>query len=150
MIKLVANDPLDLDRLAALLVDQDDLRLVWPDARFPFDREQWRERLSSHPANRSYLAALDGNVIGHVALLGTDEAQALAVSYVFVDRSYRGRGLGMQLIALVETEARTLGARALRLRVRTYNPRARRVYEAAGFVQGEQDGTLIIMRKPLA
>jgi [ribosomal protein S18]-alanine N-acetyltransferase len=54
MVKLVLNDPLDLDRLAALLVDQDDLLLVWPEARFPLDPEQWRERLSSHPTNRSY------------------------------------------------------------------------------------------------
>jgi len=150
MIKLVFNDPLDLDRLAALLVDQDDLLRVWPEARFPFDREQWRERLWSHSRNRSYFVALDGRTIGHVALLQTDEAQTLAVSYAFIDRPYRGRGLGMQLMALVELEARRLGARALRLRVRTYNPRARRVYEAAGFTESDQIDTLIIMRKPLS
>jgi hypothetical protein len=40
--------------------------------------------------------------------------------------------------------------RALRLRVRTYNPRAMHLYEAAGFATAEQDGTLVIMRKSLA
>jgi [ribosomal protein S18]-alanine N-acetyltransferase len=135
MMKLVLNDPLNLDRLAALLVDQDELLLVWPEAKFPFDQEQWHERLASHPGNRSYFIAFDGEMIGHVALLATGEAQTLAVSYVFIDPQYRGRGLGMQLMALVEAEARRLGARALRLRVRSYNPRARRVYEAAGFVK---------------
>jgi hypothetical protein len=34
--------------------------------------------------------------------------------------------------------------------VRTYNPRAVHLYEAAGFAKAEQDGTLLIMRKPLA
>jgi GNAT superfamily N-acetyltransferase len=89
-------------------------------------------------------------MIGHVALLQTDEAETLAVSYAFIDQQHRGHGLGMQLMALVELEARRLGARALRLRVRTYNPRARRVYEAAGFTQSDQADTLIVMHKPLA
>jgi RimJ/RimL family protein N-acetyltransferase len=55
----------------------------------------------------------------------------------------------MRLMTLVELEAKKLGARDLRLRVRTYNPRARRVYEAAGFAQRAQTGTLVIMRKRL-
>jgi [ribosomal protein S18]-alanine N-acetyltransferase len=149
MVKLVLNDPPDFDRLGALLFDNDDLLLVWPEARFPFDREQWRERLLSHPGNRSYFVALDSQIIGHAALLQTDEARTFAGSYVFVNRQYRGRGLGIKLMALVEFEAKKLGARALRLRVRTYNPRARRVYEAAGFTQSDQTGTLVIMRKQL-
>ena len=148
-MQLVPNTPPDLDRLGALLSDKDDLLLVWPEARFPFDREQWRERLSSHPANRSYFVARDDETIGHVALLETEEARTLAVSFVFVKPQHRGRGLGVDLMALVEREAMTLGARALRLRVRTYNPRARRVYEAAGFVQSAQTDTLVIMRKQL-
>jgi [ribosomal protein S18]-alanine N-acetyltransferase len=148
-VKLVLNNPPDFDRLGALLVEKDDLLLVWPEAAFPFDREQWRERLLSHPGNRSYFVGLDDQIIGHVALLETDEAQTFAVSYVFIKPQYRGRGLGTQLMDLVELEAKKLGACALRLRVRTYNPRARRVYEAAGFTQSDQTGTLVIMRKQL-
>jgi RimJ/RimL family protein N-acetyltransferase len=149
-VELVLNNPPDLDSLGALLSDKDELLLVWPEARFPFDREQWRERLSSHPKNQSYFVARDGETIGHVALLETEEERTLAVSFVFVKPQHRGRGLGTELMALVEREAMTLGARALRLRVRTYNPRARRVYEAVGFVQSEQADTLVIMRKQLS
>ena len=148
-MELVLNDPPDVDRLGELLSNKDDLLLVWPEARFPFDREQWRERLSLLPGNRSYFVALDGETIGHVALLETEEARTLAVSFVFVKPQHRGRGFGTELMALVELEAMTLGAGALRLRVRTYNPRARRVYEAVGFVQSEQTDTLVIMRKQL-
>jgi N-acetylglutamate synthase-like GNAT family acetyltransferase len=46
--------------------------------------------------------ALDGQTIGHVALLETDEARTFAVSYVFIKPQYRGRGLGKQLMMLVE------------------------------------------------
>ena len=148
-MELVLNNPPDLERLGALLSDKDDLHLVWPEARSPFDREQWRERLSLLPANRSYFVAHDGETIGHVALLETEEAKTLTVSFVFVKPEHRGRGLGVELMTLVESEARILGARALRLRVRTYNPRARRVYEAAGFVPIEQTDTLVLMRKQL-
>ena len=49
MLALVANDPLDLETLGRLLSDKDELFLVWPDARFPFDPEQWRERLTVTP-----------------------------------------------------------------------------------------------------
>jgi hypothetical protein len=93
MVNLVLNNPPDFDRLGALLFDKDDLLLVWPEAKFPFDGEQWRERLSSHPGNRSYFVAFDSQTIGHVALLETDEARTLAVSYVFIKPEYRGPGL---------------------------------------------------------
>ena len=37
----------------------------------------------------------------------------------------------------------------MRLRTRTYNPRAVAVYTKVGYQPSEQDGTLIIMRKQL-
>jgi [ribosomal protein S18]-alanine N-acetyltransferase len=151
MFSLAANHPLDLDTLARLLADRDELFLVWPDAHFPFDAQQWRERLTSQPANCSYFVVQDGDIIGHAALLATVEPNTLAVSYLFIRPDWRGRGLGRQLIRLLEDEARKRpGVQALRLRVRTYNPRAVHLYEAAGFAKAEQDGTLLIMRKPLA
>jgi ribosomal-protein-alanine N-acetyltransferase len=147
---LVPNAPLDLLTLEALLSDRDELFLVWPDARFPFDREQWRETLLSRDGNRSYFIALDGNKIGHAALLRTDESQTLAVSFLYIRAEQRGRGFGRELMALLEAEGRKLGARALRLRVRSYNPRASHVYESSGFAMSDQDGALITMRKSLS
>src|SRR6476469_9695071 len=125
MLSLVANHPLDLITLGRLLSDKDELFLVWPDARFPFDAEQWRERLSARPGNRSYFVADDGEIIGHAALQHTDEPDVLAVSYLYIRPDRRGRGFGRELIALLEAEARTSpNVPALELRVRTYNPRA--------------------------
>ena len=149
MLHLVPNRPLDLGQLAALLADKDDLALVWPEARHPFDAEQWRARLTERPGNASYFVS-DGTIIGHAALLDTGEAGVLAVSFLFIRSDRRARGYGRRMMALLEDEAKALGAAALRLRVRSYNPRAAHVYEAAGFVVMEQEGTLRIMRKGLA
>jgi RimJ/RimL family protein N-acetyltransferase len=151
MLTLALNSPLDLTRLASLLNDKAELALVWPDARHPFDHEQWRARLTSHPGNRSYFVRDNDDVIGHAALLETVEPGVLSVSYVFIRADHRNRGHGRRLIALLEDEAmRMPGIAALRLRVRTYNPRAAHVYEASGFTVTEQEGTLQIMRKRLA
>jgi [ribosomal protein S18]-alanine N-acetyltransferase len=151
MLSLVANHPLDLGTLGRLLCNQDELFLVWPDARFPFDADQWRERLTAQPGNCSYFVVHEGHIIGHAALLATEEAHVLAMSYLFIRPDLRGRGLGSELIQLIEDTARkTPGVQALQLRVRTYNPRAIHLYEAAGFTAAEQDGTLVIMRKHLA
>src|SRR5262245_4074686 len=141
MLSLVLNDPLDLLMLECLLSDRDELFLVWPDARFPFDWAQWRDMLLSRIGNRSYFVVFDGEIIGHAALLQTDEPQTLAVSYLYIRAERRGRGFGRELMALLEAEARKLGARALRLRVRSYNPRASHVYESSGFAMSDQEGT---------
>ena len=151
MLRLVPNDPLDLETLGALLSDQDQLFLVWPVAKFPFDAAQWRERLTARPGNRSYFVTIDNDTIGHAALLETEEPGTLEMSYLFVRPDRRGHGFGKALVVLLEREARTFpGAGNLRLRVRSYNPRAAHVYEAAGFARVATDDTLVLMRKSLA
>ena len=150
MLHLAPNSPLDLATLASLLTDKADLSLVWPDANHPFDPEQWRDTLTSGPRNQSYFVLSDEEVIGHAALLDTDEPGVLSASYVFIRSDHRNRGHGRRLISLLEDEAMKVpGTTALRLRVRTYNPRAAHIYEASGFVVTEQEGTLQIMRKRL-
>jgi GNAT superfamily N-acetyltransferase len=150
MMSLRPNIPLDLVTLGCLLADKGDLSLVWPDASFPFDRDQWRTTLTSSPSNRSFFVVSDGGIIGHAALLETEETGVLAVSYLYIRAEQRGQGLGHQLMLLIEEEARKIvGTSALRLRVRTYNPRAAHLYEASGYVPVRRDDTLIIMRKQL-
>ena len=136
--------------LGAMLSDPTDLRLVWPDARVPFDARQWRARLTAHPGHASFWVQLDGARVGHAALLATDEPGVLAASYIYLTPAVRGLGLAARIMEALDHEARARGAAAMRLRVRSYNPRAMAVYGRAGYVPAERDGTLIIMRKPLA
>jgi RimJ/RimL family protein N-acetyltransferase len=102
------------------------------------------------PGNRSYFVADDDEIIGHAALQETDEPRVPAMSSLFIRADRRGRGFGRELVALLEAEARkSPGVQALKLRVRTYNPRAMHLYQAAGFALTERDGTLVMMRKHL-
>jgi RimJ/RimL family protein N-acetyltransferase len=150
MLSLAPNKPLDLATLASLLTDRAELALVWPDAAYPFDFDQWRSKLTAGARNQSYFVMFDGEIIGHAALLETEELNVLSVSYLFIRADHRNRGHGRRLMTLLEHEATKIsGITALRLRVRTYNPRAAHVYEASGFVVAEQEGTLRIMRKQL-
>lgn len=150
MISLRSNVPLDLVTLGSLLADKGDLSLVWPEASFPFDPDQWRATLTSRSGNRSFFVVRDGQIIGHAALLETEETGVLAVSYLYIRAEKRGQGLGHSLMMLIEEKAQKIvGTNALRLKVRTYNPRAAHVYEANGILPVRREGTLIIMRKQL-
>ncbi|MGD9633380.1 MAG: GNAT family N-acetyltransferase, partial [Pirellulales bacterium] len=64
---------------------------------------------------------------------------------------YRGRGVGRQLLAAVEEQARTLGCCKVTLEVLENNP-ALRVYEAAGYSApdyGNGAGRSLFLAKPL-
>lgn len=151
--RLRENSPPDLDVLAGLLQDPDDLFLVWPLARRPFDRDQWQEALDPAAGHRSFLVVAptergEEEVIGHVALRRTDRPDAVALSFFYLKPDRRDRGLGQQIVAAVLDQARSrMSARTVKLRVRTYNPRAGRCYEKCGFTEESRDGDLVIMSR---
>lgn len=150
MLDLIPNHPLDLEELGRMLTDRDDLNLVWPDARYPFDPDQWRETLTAHPKTVSFFVEHGEERIGHAALVGTEKAGSFRVCFLYLAPALRGQGLGRQFMEALEIQAReVLNANELTLVVRTYNPRALRVYERAGFEETGRDGTLVQMRKSL-
>ena len=50
-MRLVENIPLDTQVIASLISDREDLHLVWPKAKWPFDHDQWREVLDPDAGN---------------------------------------------------------------------------------------------------
>jgi len=58
----------------------------------------------------------------------------LRIAALAVDAAARGKGLGSRLLEAVFDKARQEGFRAVRLKVVDTNPRARQLYERAGFV----------------
>jgi ribosomal-protein-alanine N-acetyltransferase len=149
-LRLSRYDPSDLSWFAAMVADENDLKLIWPEARFPFDVEQWRERLTRSAANTCYRVCRGDDVIGHAALLETEQDGIRSVSYLYIAPAARGEGLGSRLMTAIEARARACAdIRALQLRVRTYNPRAEHIYRKAGFHEIAREGTLVIMRKDL-
>jgi ribosomal protein S18 acetylase RimI-like enzyme len=58
---------------------------------------------------------------------------AFIISEIHVDEAYRGHGLGAQMMARAEEQARAGGYKVMALHTRTTNP-ARRLYERCGYV----------------
>jgi RimJ/RimL family protein N-acetyltransferase len=149
-MKLVENIPLDTDIIAEMIGEPEDLRLVWPAARYPFDHRQWVEVLDPEKGNVPFLVVEGDKVIGHAALRKADEPHVYSINYLFILPHLRDRGSGMKIIGLMEEYARDrLSAEKLILVVRSYNPRALNCYTKCGFREYRREGTVIRMSKKL-
>ena len=149
-MRLVENIPLDTQVIASLINDREDLHLVWPKAKWPFDHDQWREVLDPDAGNRPFLVFEDEQLIGHAALRKTEESDVYAVSFLYLLPRLRSQGLGENIIGLLEQYAtEKLSAKKLTLVARAYNPMALRCYTKCGFKEYSREETLIRMSKVL-
>lgn len=146
-LALRANAPFDLAPLARLLVEADDLALVNPNAKHPFDPLEWREKWLNEADDASfYLVDATGREVGFFALRVGIGPEVRHLVYVFVEEAARG-GAGAQLAALAEQAARDLGAISVTLKVELDNEPALRVYEAAGYEElGRRNGMATMRR----
>jgi ribosomal protein S18 acetylase RimI-like enzyme len=84
------------------------------------------------------VAEVDGDVAGYAvvgpALTLGSHAHVLEILGLAVDPAHQHRGAGRRLVEASVERARDRGARKLFLRVLGPNTRARRLYEACGFV----------------
>ncbi len=82
-----------------------------------------------------WVADLAGTPVGSVVLTlaGNSEAK---LSKLFVNASYRGRGIGRRLLLHAMAEARARGWRRLHLETRAAYREAVRLYEATGWQRG--------------
>jgi RimJ/RimL family protein N-acetyltransferase len=147
-MELVENSPLDTGKIASLISTKDDMFLVWPIAKWPFDHQQWAEVLDPGKGNISFIIREGGKPVGHAALLNKGVPDTYTVSFLYLLPDYRSQGLGRCMVAALEGYAiRMFGAKRLRLVVRDYNPRALKCYLHSGFKETGRDGTLINMEK---
>lgn len=98
--------------------------------------QRWQEGLSreDHP---THVAVLDGKIVGHFSFGPcrgdfVDERYYMLYS-IYLDPSVQRRGIGRQMIAYAETQARELGKTAMILKVFAKNESSRRFYEACGY-----------------
>ena len=150
-MELVRNLPVNVDALREMVTDPDDLRLLWPLARHPFDVAQWEETLDPARGILSFWAWEKGKPIGHGALDGTNREGVWMARFLFIQIEERGHGAGRKLLSLLEERARDeLGADRLELRVRSYNTRALHCYVKNGFSIISSEGTLLMMGKDIS
>jgi ribosomal protein S18 acetylase RimI-like enzyme len=100
-------------------------------------RERLIPGLKKHGGARVFLAYDENQPIGvAICLLGFSTFRGLPVLNIHdiaVAPTYRGRGIGKQLLAAVEAHARTLGCGKVTLEVRSDNARGMAAYRRAGF-----------------
>jgi GNAT superfamily N-acetyltransferase len=85
---------------------------------------------------RLWVAEVDRRVVASVALRPAAEPGGVALKSLYVARIARRRGLGAQLVALVEEEARGRGTAFVDLWTDTRFLDAHRLYERLGYSRG--------------
>jgi ribosomal protein S18 acetylase RimI-like enzyme len=120
-------------------------------------RAELADRLRDHPTARAWLAFDGARAVGFaIGIVGFSSFAARPVLNVHdlgVERGLRGKGVGRALLEALERAARELGCCKLTLEVRQDNARARRVYDAFGFVAfhpGEDPVPKLFLEKKLA
>ena len=111
-------------------------------SRNPFSEAEYRQRIADWLAGDEWELVLftdsAGTTVGYaVYRLQQDEyyqdRQAVYLRQFFIDRSFRGRGLGRAAYSQLENER--FGDRVVSLDVLTTNPDGRRFWETVGFTE---------------
>jgi ribosomal protein S18 acetylase RimI-like enzyme len=109
----------------------------------PEVRERLIPGLIAHGGARVFLAYVDSEPAGiAVCFLGFSTFKAkpvLNIHDIAVAPPFRGRGLGRELLAAVEAEARHLGCGKVTLEVRSDNTLAQQAYRRAGFESSQPE-----------
>jgi [ribosomal protein S18]-alanine N-acetyltransferase len=124
---------------------------------FRFSRGYLRELLAT-PQSATWVAEEEGRAAGFatVRLSMNERPSAAYIETIEVDREWRGRGVGGELLRRMEGSAQAAGATTLWLHVDAENNSAIRLYEAHGYVlQGREESfyprgrTALIYAKPI-
>ncbi|WP_244444252.1 GNAT family N-acetyltransferase [Lutibaculum baratangense] len=90
-LSLRPNVPFDLAPLSRLLADEEELALVNPSAKAPFDPLEWQEKWLNEPDDASYyLVDEAGREVGFFALRIGVGPEVRHLVYVFVEKDARG------------------------------------------------------------
>ena len=136
----------------------DDAAIITLEELFPSDRMSLRSlrRFLHSPSALTWVAELDGAVVGCLVLLTRRDSRSSRVYSLVVAPQARGRRLAERMVRAAEAETRRLGLEAIRLEVRADNAPALGLYAKLGFVRSkslpayyEDGGDGLQLRKPL-
>lgn len=98
--------------------------------------------LGESPLGRAWLIHADSSPVGYVAICFGHSIEFAGrdafVDEMFIVPEHRAKGIGRSALLLVQSEAASLGIKALHLEVARYNETAQRLYKSAGFRAREQ------------
>ena len=116
---------------------RDDAAILTLEELFPSDRMSLRSvrHFLKSPSARTWVAELDGAVVGNLILLTRKNSCVARVYSVVVAPQARGRRFAERLVRAAETEALALGLKQIKLEVRADNAAARALYAKLGYAE---------------
>lgn len=106
--------------------------------RFPLDDLEGPE----HPYDRAWIAVDDGRYVGFAATSFATWNRRVVLWHLYVDPTYRGRGVARELLRSVDAAAAEIGARHIWLETSSVNVPGVAAYRALGFALTGVDLTL--------
>jgi [ribosomal protein S18]-alanine N-acetyltransferase len=119
---------------------QDDSAILTLEELFPSDRMSLRSvrHFLKSPSAHTWVAELDGAVVGNLILLTRKNSGTARVYSVVVAPQARGRRFAERLVRAAEERARQLGLHRIKLEVRVDNAAARGLYAKLGYAEDAQ------------
>jgi [ribosomal protein S18]-alanine N-acetyltransferase len=115
----------------------DDAAILTLEELFPSDRMSLRSvrHFLKSPSARSWVAELDGAVVGNLILVTRRGSRTGRIYSVVVAPQARGRRFGERMVRAAQAAASKLGLKRINLEVRQDNTPARALYAKLGYVE---------------
>lgn len=114
---------------------EDDAAILTLEELFPSDRMSLRSvrHFLKSPSARTWVAELQGAVVGNLILLTRRNSGVARIYSVVVAPPARGRRFGERMVRAAHKEARRIGLKQIKLEVRADNMVARALYGRLGY-----------------
>jgi ribosomal protein S18 acetylase RimI-like enzyme len=126
----------DFEGISKLVKSHKELFLIYPSGRYPFTVAQVREL---YQTRKELTVAVDGNeTIGFANLYDYEPSQSAFIGNVVIDKSYRGRGLGKEIMSyMLKIAYEKHNLPEVRISVFSENTPALLLYSSLGFAPYE-------------
>ncbi len=149
--EFVVNNKIDLAFFENTLKSDEEIQMVNPSAKLPFDKAHWLNFFERGNPTTSYLLKYQGRTVGHTALQLKKEYNSLWLCWVLVAKDFRGTDCALKLLRHTEEHVKSdFQLEEYYLNVLVNNKRAISFYEKNGFVKILEDERIIQMRKILS
>ena len=112
-----------------------DLHLTAPQMTYPFNFNRWIIDSYSKQNTATFILKKDKWIVGYMSLQLQPQKDIIHLFHVFIDRSFRGKGISKLLAQKAISYAREKNIPAISLFVNPNNPIAIKLYESFGFTE---------------
>jgi ribosomal protein S18 acetylase RimI-like enzyme len=131
----------DFEGICKLITSKEELYLIYPAGKYPFTVNQIKEL--SQVRKELTVIELENNIIGFANFYNYQQGQSAFIGNVVIDRKYRGRGLGKELIShMLKVACEKYDLPEIRISVFNDNTTALLLYRCFGFAPYELEAKI--------